>query len=213
MLYWIRDCGTYLYVRKYLIVIRARFSFLNIVLLLQKVIKSNQIIYKQKKSLNPWFYWIWSDFFKWTWRESNPRPKAHPSKHLPSQSLYWHSLRQLPNDRLLILVASSILPLPQSFGSEVLRLNEAGDLSSGLPKADCRLIKQRTLILYCLRLYLIGTFNVVSRYGWLLQLPDLRRNQYKPSCALLYPWLQTVEFWYHWLNGYLPYWSSAEVLS
>ena len=33
------DCGTYLYVRKYLIVIRARFSFLNIVLLLQKVIK------------------------------------------------------------------------------------------------------------------------------------------------------------------------------
>ena len=62
----------------------------------------------------------------------------------------------------------------------MLRLVEAGDLSSGLPKADCRLIKQRTLIRYCLRLYLIGTFNVVSRYGWLLQLPDPRRNQYKP---------------------------------
>ena len=65
----------------------------------------------------------------------------------------------------------------------MLRLVEAGYLSSGLPKADCCKIKQRTLI-YCLRLYLSGTFNVVSRYGWLLQLPDPRRNQYKP--LLLY---------------------------
>ena len=27
----------------------------------------------------------------------------------------------------------------------------------------------------------------MSRYGWLLQLPDLRRNQYKPSCACYTP--------------------------
>lgn len=45
-------------------------------------------------------------FSKWTWRELNPRPKAHPPERLPSQSLFWHSLRQPPNDRLLILVAS-----------------------------------------------------------------------------------------------------------
>ena len=29
-----------------------------------------------------------SALFSWTWRESNPRPKAHPSGHLPSQSLF-----------------------------------------------------------------------------------------------------------------------------
>ena len=45
-------------------------------------------------------------FFKWTWRELYPRPKAPPSKHLPSQSLYWHSLCRPPNDRLPVLVAS-----------------------------------------------------------------------------------------------------------
>lgn len=68
----------------------------------------------------------------------------------------------------------------------MLRLFEAGDPDGGRSGADCRLIRQRTLILYCLRLYLIGTFNVVSRYGWLLQLPDPRRNQYKPwSFAVL----------------------------
>lgn len=49
------------------------------------------------------------------------------------------------------------------------------------------LIKQRTLI-YCLRLYLSGTFIVVSRYGWLLQLPDPRRNQYKPLYLILFNW-------------------------
>ena len=37
----------------------------------------------------------------WTWRESNPRPKASPSKHLPSQPLLLHSL---------IRPASSVLP-------------------------------------------------------------------------------------------------------
>lgn len=44
--------------------------------------------------------------FKWTWRELNPRPKAHPPEHLPSQSLLYHSLRQTPNDRLPVSVAS-----------------------------------------------------------------------------------------------------------
>ena len=58
-------------------------------------------------------------------------------------------------------------------------LVEAGYLSDERPKADCCQIRQRTLI-FRLRLYLIGTFNVVSRYGWLLQLPNPRRNQYKP---------------------------------
>jgi len=45
-------------------------------------------------------------FYKWTWRELNPRPKAHPPEHLPSQSLLYHSLRQTPNDRLPVSVAS-----------------------------------------------------------------------------------------------------------
>ena len=39
--------------------------------------------------------------------------------------------------------------------------------------------RQRTLN-FRLRLYLVGTFNVVSRYGWLPWLPCPRRNQYKP---------------------------------
>ena len=42
----------------------------------------------------------------WTWRESNPRPKAYPFRHLPSQSFFFHSLRQTPDDRLLTSVAS-----------------------------------------------------------------------------------------------------------
>lgn len=25
---------------------------------------------------------------KWTWRESNPRPKVYPLRHLPSQSFF-----------------------------------------------------------------------------------------------------------------------------
>ena len=52
------------------------------------------------------------------------------------------------------------------------------------PKCECPGADEQQLRLLTrtvrLRLYLVGTFNVVSRYGWLLQLPDPRRNQYKP---------------------------------
>lgn len=50
--------------------------------------------------------------------------------------------------------------------------------------------RQRTLN-FRLRLNLIGTFIVVSHYGWLPRLLDPRRNQYKPellSCV----WSQTL---------------------
>jgi hypothetical protein len=57
--------------------------------------------------------------FLWTWRESNPRPKALSSKLLPSQSLYEHSLLHTPKDRLMDSVASWILLLPQSLRRKV----------------------------------------------------------------------------------------------
>ncbi len=77
-----------------------------------------------------------SPFFLWTWRESNPRPKALSLRPLPSQSLYLYSLNNTPNDRLIILVASYLLPEPQSFGPGVPRRFDARPLSSGILKAD-----------------------------------------------------------------------------
>ena len=82
----------------------------------------------------------------------------------------------------------------------MLRLVEAGYLSSGLPKADCCKIKQRTLIYY-LRLYLNGTFNVVSRYEWLPKLLDPRRNQYKP--VFLLGLVGSFLAYSYYMNGFL----------
>ena len=67
---------------------------------------------KRKSPVNP-------NSFLWTWGESNPCPKAYSSRHLPSQSSFWHSLGRTPNDRLTASVASWFLLLPQSFGSKV----------------------------------------------------------------------------------------------
>ena len=36
---------------------------------------------KEKSAVN-------TALFLWTWRELNPRPKAYPLRHLPSQSLF-----------------------------------------------------------------------------------------------------------------------------
>ena len=44
----------------------------------------------------------------WSWRESNPRPKAHSLQFLPSQSMLWHSLKPPPTDKMWLLVASWI---------------------------------------------------------------------------------------------------------
>ena len=72
-------------------------------------------------------------------------------------------------------------------------------------RADCGQIRLRTLILYCLRLYLSGTFNVVSRYGWLLQLPDPVETSTSPKskCFLLVCRLSLREFNYNLKLFYL----------
>lgn len=44
--------------------------------------------------------WVLLFVLKWTRRELNPRPKAHPFRLLPSQSFYFDSRRHKPNDRL-----------------------------------------------------------------------------------------------------------------
>ena len=43
------------------------------------------------------------------------------------------------------------------------------------------LLKQQLIRSYYLRLNLNRTFNVVSHYGWLPELLNPRRNQYKPE--------------------------------
>ena len=69
----------------------------------------------------------------WTWRESNPRPKALSSKLLPSQSLFVYSPDGMPNDRLIAQVASWLLLIPQSFGIGVPRKVDALIPGSGNP--------------------------------------------------------------------------------
>jgi len=76
--------------------------------------------------------------FQWTWRESNPRPKASPSEHLPSQPFLLEFPRQ-SGERPPQCFGSFILrPLPQSFGSVVSYDHDAGIREHRYNRADER---------------------------------------------------------------------------
>lgn len=70
------------------------------------------------------------------------------------------------------------LPLPQSFGNEVLRLSTPDPEAANYNRLTAALIRQRKLN-YLQRLYLI--LDLTHSYGLLLQLQNSRRNRYNPG--------------------------------
>ena len=85
----------------------------------------------------PLFWSLHTFIEKWTWRESNPRPKANSHEALPLQSVFFHSLYRAPTNRITATVASSILYPAQRLTGQASCMFEARIPDYRWSRADC----------------------------------------------------------------------------